>query len=71
MLYVGYHGIYHSAPRRLNEVPSNYRRIHMPKPLHDEIVKFVLNSKYETVAELCREAGRLLVEHHRLRERYA
>ena len=51
-------------------MPANYKRIHMPKPLHDEIVKFVENSEYETVAELCREAGRLLVEHHRLRERH-
>jgi Arc/MetJ-type ribon-helix-helix transcriptional regulator len=51
-------------------MPAKYRRIHMPKPLHDEIVKFVENSEYETVAELCREAGRLLVEHHKLRERH-
>lgn len=51
-------------------MPGNYKRIHMPKPLHDEIVRFVENSKYETVAELCREAGRLLIEHHGLRERH-
>jgi Arc/MetJ-type ribon-helix-helix transcriptional regulator len=52
-------------------MPANYRRIHIPKPLHDEIVKFVESSQYETVAELCREASRLLVEHHKLREKYA
>ena len=50
---------------------GNYRRIHMPKPLRDEIARFVENSKYETVTELCREAGRLLIEHHGLRERHA
>ena len=54
----------------VSETSGNYKRIHMPKPLHDEIVKFIETSKYETVAELCREAGRLLVEHNGLRERY-
>jgi len=51
-------------------MPGKYKRIHMPKPLHDEIARFVENSGYETVAELCREAGRLLIEHHELRESY-
>ena len=54
----------------VSETSGNYKRIHMPKPLHDEIVKFIETSKYETVAELCREAGRLLVGHNGLRERY-
>ena len=50
-----------------------YRRIHMPKPLYEEIEKFVSkpNSQYKSVGELCSEAGRLLVEHYRLREKYA
>lgn len=51
-------------------MPGVYKKIHMPKPLHDEVVKFVANSVYETVSELCREAGRLLVEHYKLREKY-
>lgn len=49
---------------------GNYKKIHMPKPLHEQVINFVENSEYETVSELCREAGRLLIEHHGLRERY-
>lgn len=50
-----------------------YKRIHMPKPLYDEIEKFLSkpDSPYKTVGELCSEAGRLLVEHYKLREKYA
>ena len=45
----------------------------MPKPLYEEIEKFVSksNSPYKTVGELCSEAGRLLIERYRLREKYA
>jgi len=52
-------------------MPARYKRINMPRPLHDEIVKFVEKSGYETVADLCREAGLLMIEHYGLRERYA
>ena len=50
-----------------------YKRIHMPKPLYEEIEKFLSkpDSPYKTVGELCSEAGRLLVEHYGLREKYA
>ena len=50
-----------------------YKRIHMPKPLYDEIEAFVSKpeSPYKNPSELCREAGRMLIEHHRLREKYA
>ncbi len=45
----------------------------MPKPLYEEIEKFVSrgDSHYKTVGELCREAGRMLVEHYRLKEKDA
>ena len=45
----------------------------MPKPLYEEIEKFVSksDSPYKSVSELCREAARMLVEHYRLREKYA
>ena len=44
----------------------------MPKPLYEEIERFVstLNSPYKTVGEMCREAGRMLIEHYGLREKY-
>jgi Arc/MetJ-type ribon-helix-helix transcriptional regulator len=47
--------------------------MHMPKPLYEEIEKFVSkqDSSYKTVSELCREAGRMLTEHYKLREKYA
>jgi hypothetical protein len=50
-----------------------YKRIHMPKPLYDEIEAFVSkqDSPYKTMGELCSEAGRMLVEHYGLREKYA
>ena len=49
-----------------------YKRIHMPKPLYEEIESFVSkrDSTYKTVGELCREAGRMLIEHYELREKY-
>ena len=49
-----------------------YKRIHMPKPLYEEIERLVSkeNSRYKTVGELCREAGRMLIEHYGLREKY-
>jgi metal-responsive CopG/Arc/MetJ family transcriptional regulator len=49
-----------------------YKRIHMPKPLYEEIERFVSkhDSPYKTVGELCREAGRMLIEHYKLREKY-
>ena len=54
-------------------MPVTFRRIHMPKPLYEEIEKFVskVDSHYKTVGELCREAGRMLTEHYRLRKKYA
>ena len=54
-------------------MPKIYKRIHMPKPLYEEIEQFVSkhNSPYKTVGELCSEAGRLLVENYRLSEKYA
>jgi len=54
-------------------MPTQFKRIHMPKPLYEEIKKFVSkqDSPYKTVAELCREAGRMLTEHYKLREKYA
>ena len=52
---------------------SQFKRIHMPKPLYEEIEKFVSkpDSPYKTPAELCREAGRMLTDHYKLREKYA
>ena len=52
-------------------MPARYKRIHMPRPLHEEVVRFVEKTKYKTVSELCREAGVLLIEHYGLREKYA
>jgi len=54
-------------------MPALFKRIHMPKPLYEEIKKSVSqqNSPYKTVSEMCREAGRMLTEHYRLREKYA
>ena len=53
-------------------MPAVYRRIHMPKPLYEEIEKFVSKpgSPYKTVGGLCREAGRMLIEHYKLREKH-
>jgi len=53
-------------------MPKIYKRIHMPKPLYEEIDRFVSKpeSPYKTVSELCREAGRMLIEHYGLREKY-
>ncbi|MFQ6077350.1 MAG: hypothetical protein ACE5Z5_14685 [Candidatus Bathyarchaeia archaeon] len=44
----------------------------MPRPLYEEIERFVSNpdSPYKTVGSLCTEAGRLLIKHYGLRERY-
>jgi len=54
-------------------LPAPFKRIHMPKPLYEEIEKFVSksNAPYKTPAELCREAGQMLTEHYKLREKYA
>ena len=59
--------------RGAKRMPTQFKRIHMPKPLYEEIKKFVSkqDSPYKTVAELCREAGRMLTEHYKLREKYA
>jgi hypothetical protein len=45
----------------------------MPKPLYEEIKNSVTkpDSPYKTPAELCREAGRTLTKHYKLREKYA
>jgi len=45
----------------------------MPKPLYEEIEKFIAkpDSPYKTTSELCREAGRMLMEHYKLRKKYA
>lgn len=53
-------------PKRM---PSKFKRIHMPNPLYGEIEKFISkpNSRYKTVAELSREAGKILAEHYDLR----
>jgi len=53
-------------------MPKVYKRIHMPRPLYEEIERFVSNpgSPYKTVGELCWEAGRMLIRHYRLGERY-
>ena len=53
-------------------MPKVYKRIHMPKPLYEEIELFVSksNSPYKTVSELCREAGRMLIEHYGLVEKF-
>ena len=50
-----------------------YKRIHMPKPLYEEIEKFVSkkDAPYKTTGELCTEAGRLLIGHYGLRKKYA
>ena len=54
-------------------MPKVYKRIHMPKPLYEEIERFVSkpDSPYKTMGEMCSQAGRMLVEHYRLREKYA
>jgi Arc/MetJ-type ribon-helix-helix transcriptional regulator len=54
-------------------MPTQFKRIHMPRPLYKEIEKFVSkqDSPYKTAAELCREAGRMLTDHYKLREKYA
>jgi hypothetical protein len=50
-------------------MPTKFKRIHMPKPLYQEIEKFVAkpNSPYKTVGEFCSEAGKMLSEHYHLR----
>lgn len=52
-------------------MPENYRRIHVPRPLYEEIERFVSkgDSPYRTVVELCREGGRMLIERYGLREK--
>ena len=54
-------------------MPVKFRRIHMPKPLYEEIEKLIAkpDSPYKTTSELCREAGRMLMEHYKLRKKYA
>ncbi len=54
-------------------MPAIYKRIHMPKPLYEEIERFVSkpDSPYKTAGELCGEAGRLLIKNYGLREKYA
>ena len=44
----------------------------MPQPLYEEIEGFVSrrDSPYRTMGELCREAGRMLIERYGLREKY-
>lgn len=61
-----------SVHRGVFEVRKVYKRIHMPKPLYDEIELFVskADSPYRTVSELCREAGRMLIEHYGLVGRF-
>lgn len=61
------------ALRGTKRMPALFKRIHMPKPLYEEIEKLVSkqDSPYKTVSELCREAGRMLTDHYRLREKYA
>ena len=61
------------AQQEQKRLPAQFKRIHMPKPLYEEIEKFVSkpDSPYKTPAELCREAGRMLTEHYKLREKYA
>ena len=53
-------------------MPVVYKRIHMPEPLYREIEEFVSksDSPYRTVGELCREAGRMLIDRYGLREKY-
>ena len=52
-------------------MPVLFKRIHMPKPLYEEIEKSIAkqNSPYKTASELCPEAGRMLTEHYKLREK--
>ena len=61
------------AQEGAKRMPALFKRIHMPKPLYEEIEKFVSkpHSPYETVGELCRESGQMLTEHYRLRKKYA
>ena len=58
--------------KRQKAMSKIYKRIHMPKPLYEEIERFVSkrDSPYKTVGELCREAGRMLIEYYGLREKY-
>ena len=53
-------------------MPGHHKIIHMPKPLYEEIEKFVTkpDSTYETVGGLCSEAGRMLIEHYNLRQKH-
>jgi hypothetical protein len=46
---------------------AKFKRIHMPKPLYDEVESFVQNSYYEKVGKLCGKAGKMLIEHYNLR----
>ena len=54
-------------------MPGRHKIIHMPKPLYEEVKKFVSkpNAPYETVGGLCSNAGRMLIEHYNLREKHA
>jgi hypothetical protein len=65
--------MYHFTTGVKNRMPAQFKRIHMPKPLYEEIENFVSkpNSSYKTVGEFCREAGRMLTEHYNLREKHA
>ena len=44
----------------------------MPRPLYEEIERFIASGKSpcRTVGELCTEAGRMLIEHYGLREKH-
>ena len=48
-----------------------YKKVFMPREFIDEVNRFLENSEYGSVSELCRVAGEQLVERNRLRERYA
>jgi len=48
---------------------AKYRRIHMPAPLHDEIKRYIENSRtYRSVDQLCREAAEALMKEHKIKE---
>lgn len=54
-------------------MPGTHKVIHMPKPLYEEIRKFISkpDSPYSTVGGFCNNAGRMLIEHYKLRRKHA
>lgn len=50
-------------------MPNQFKTIHMPKRLYEEIEKLVQkpDSEFKNMAEVCKKAGEMLIEYNDLR----